>query len=524
MTDVPGGSVPPGTCSGAMTTNQHTTAPPAVKMRSISKSFSGVRVLDDVDFELRRGEIHALVGGNGAGKSTLMKIRAGVYSLDSGSFEIDGERVQITSPQDALRAGVGMVFQEFSLVPTLTVAQNVFLTREAHGFGGLIDDRASERRTRELFRMMGVDVDPRRTLDGLPTAYWQLTEIAKALSQEARVLIMDEPTAALAKTEAEQLFALMRRLSAQGISIVFVSHRMEEVFEVCGRITVLRDGRVARTATTSTTKMQDVIEDIVGRKVEQALEWQERAVPASDETLLEVRGLASGSRLRGVDLVLRRGEVLGLAGLMGSGRSELARALFGIDRLDAGEIYVSGRRLRLRGPEDAIAAGIALIPEDRRAQGLILDHSVRQNFVLPLLKQLTRYGLVDDRDGDRIARSFVDRLSIRLRSLGQPITLLSGGNQQKIVIAKWLGTDPQVLIMDEPTAGVDVGTKGEIVAMIRTLAESGKGVIIISSELPELLAVCDRVLVLRAGEVDRELPRTEIQAEEQLQRVIQGVA
>jgi ribose transport system ATP-binding protein len=493
-------------------------------MRRISKSFSGVRVLDGVDFELRRGEIHALVGGNGAGKSTLMKILAGVYRLDEGSFAIDGADVDITSPHDALKAGVGMVFQEFSLVPTLTVAQNVFLTREPHGFGGLIDDRESERKTREIFRTMGVDVDPRRSLEGLPTTYWQLTEIAKALSQEARVLIMDEPTAALAKTETEQLFDLMRRLSAHGISIVFVSHRMEEIFEICDRITVLRDGRIVLTAPTEDLTVQQVINGIVGRKVEQAMECSERAVDPAEEVLLEVRGLASGPRLRGIDLTLRRGEIVGLAGLMGSGRSEFARALFGIDRIDAGEIFVSGKRLHLRGPQEAIDAGIALIPEDRRAQGLILGHSVRENFVLPLLRQLTRYGFVDDRKGAQLASSFVERLSIRLRSLDQPIPLLSGGNQQKVVIAKWLGTNPQILVMDEPTAGVDVGTKGEIVAMIRALAESGKGVIIISSELPELLAVSDRVLVLRDGRVERELARSEIEAEEQLHRAVQGVA
>jgi ribose transport system ATP-binding protein len=499
-------------------------APPAVAMRGISKSFSGVRVLDEVDFELRRGEIHALVGGNGAGKSTLMKILAGVYRLDDGAFAIDGNEVEISSPRDALEAGVGMVFQEFSLIPTLTVAQNVFLTREARGRTRLIDDHESERRTRELFRTMGVHVDPRRPLDRLPTAYWQLTEIAKALSQNARVLIMDEPTAALARTETAQLFTLMRRLKESGISIVFVSHRMEEIFEICDRVTVLRDGRAVMTAETGSLTVQQVIDGIVGRKVEQAMTWQERSVPVGAEILLEVRGLASGPRLRGVDLQLHRGEILGIAGLMGSGRSELARAVFGIDRVDAGEIYVLGRRVKIHGPGDAIAAGIALIPEDRRAQGLVLDHTMRDNFLLPLLGHLSRHGFVDDKQGDRLARSFIEKLTIRLRSTDQPIRLLSGGNQQKVVIAKWLGIDPQVLIMDEPTAGVDVGTKGEIVAMIRGFAEAGKGVIIISSELPELLAVSDRVLILRDGRVEREIERGDIGAEEELHHAVQGVS
>jgi ribose transport system ATP-binding protein len=497
---------------------------PAVSMRGISKSFSGVRVLDCVDFELAAGEIHALVGGNGAGKSTLMKILVGVYRLDEGSFEIEGQPVQLSSPHDARDAGVGMVFQEFSLVPTLTVAQNVFLTREARGFGGLIDDRESERRTRELFRTMEVDVDPRRPLDQLPTAFWQLTEIAKALSQNARVMIMDEPTAALAKSETAQLFALMRRLKSQGISIVYISHRMEEVVEICDRITVLRDGRKVLTEQTAKLTMPQVIDHIVGHKVEQAMAWKERDVPEEGDVLLEIRGLDSTDKLRGIDLQVRRGEIVGLAGLMGSGRSELARAIFGIDPIDSGEILIRGRPVAIHGPDDAIAAGIALIPEDRRAQGLTLDHTVRENFLLPMLGRVSRAGFVDDREGDRLTESFVRRLTIHLRSINQPVRLLSGGNQQKVVIAKWLGTEPQILIMDEPTAGVDVGTKAEIVNMIRAFAEAGNGVIIISSELPELLAVSDRVLILREGSIERELDRREIHAEEELHHVVQGVA
>jgi ribose transport system ATP-binding protein len=492
-------------------------------MRGISKSFSGIRVLDDVDFDLCEGEIHGLVGGNGAGKSTLMKILVGAYTLDEGTFEIAGRQVRFHSTHDALNAGVGMVFQEFSLVPTLSVAQNVFLAREARSRAGLIDDRDSERRTRDLFDRMQVDVDPRRPLDELSTVYWQLTEIAKALSQDVRVLIMDEPTAALGKTETEQLFELMRRLKERGISIVYISHRMEEVFEICDRITVLRDGRRVLTEASAKLTLVDVIDQIVGRKVEQAMEWKEREVASGGDMLLEVRGLVT-AKLHGVDLALREGEILGLAGLMGSGRSELARALFGIDPIESGELVVRGRRLDIRGPEDAIAAGFALIPEDRRAQGLILDHSVRENLLLPALDRLSRGGFVDDSGGNRLAESLVKKLAIRLRSVNQPVRLLSGGNQQKVVIAKWLATEPRILIMDEPTAGVDIGTKGEIVEMIRAFAEAGNGVIIISSELPELLAVSDRVLILRDGRVDGELERRTIHSEEQLHHAVQGVS
>ena len=497
---------------------------PAVSMRGIAKSFSGVRVLDDVDFELAAGEIHALVGGNGAGKSTLMKILAGVYRADEGAFEIEGQQVQLASPHDARDAGVGMVFQEFSLVPTLTVAQNVFLTREARGFGGLIDDRESERQARELFRAMEVDVDPRRSMDQLPTAFWQLTEIAKALSQDARILIMDEPTAALAKSESAQLFALMRRLKSQGISIVYISHRMEEVFEICDRITVLRDGRIVLTEQTARLTMPQVIDHIVGRKVEQTMAWREREVQEERDILLEIRGLNSADTLSGIDLQVREGEIVGLAGLMGSGRSELARAIFGIDPIDSGEMLIRGRPVAINGPDDAILAGIALIPEDRRAQGLTLDHTVRENFLLPLLGRVSHAGFVDDREGTRLTESFVQRLTIRLRSIDQPVRQLSGGNQQKVVIAKWLGIEPRILIMDEPTAGVDVETKAEIVNIIRAFAEAGNGVIIISSELQELLAVSDRVLILRDGSIERELDRRDIHAEDELHHAVQGAA
>ena len=493
----------------------------AVTMRGITKFFGGVPVLREVDFDLRPGEIHALAGGNGAGKSTLMKILVGVYTRDGGTYEVDGLQVDFHTVQDARAAGVGMVFQEFSLVPTLSVAQNVFLTREPRIRGGLIDDGEMERRTRELFATMSVDVDPRRSLDELPTAFWQLTEIAKALSQNARVLIMDEPTAALAKAETVELFALMRRLKSQGISIVYISHRMEEIFEVCDRITVLRDGLGVMTEDLAAVTPRVVIDEIVGRKLEHTLEYQERQT--GSEVMLEARGLTTTAKLRGIDFTLRQGEVLGLAGLMGSGRTELARALFGIDPLESGELLVRGKPVRISSPRDAIDHGVALIPEDRRAQGLILDHAVRENFLLPLLSQISRAGIVDDAEGDRRTEVFVKRLSIKTRSTRQPIGTLSGGNQQKVVIAKWLGVEPHILIMDEPTAGVDIGTKGEIVSMIRAFADQGNSVIIISSELPELLAVSDRVLILRDGRVDREVDRADIHQEEDLHHAIQGV-
>jgi ribose transport system ATP-binding protein len=494
----------------------------AVSMHGINKSFSGVPVLREVDFELRRGEVHALAGGNGAGKSTLMKILRGVHQPDSGEMSIDGAPVHFASTHDAIAAGISMIFQEFSVVPTLTVAQNTFLGRERRGAFGLLDDRASIERTEQLFRDMGVTVDARKRLENLGTAYWQLTEIAKALSQDARVLIMDEPTASLAKEEADHLFGLIRSLTARGISIVYISHRIEEIFQVADRVTVLRDGRHIVTADLDSLKPEQLIEHIVGRQMEHAFEWRPRTVARDGEPLLSVRGLRVRPRLHDVCFDLFRGEILGFAGLMGSGRSETARALFGIDQVQAGEIQIGGKPVSIRSSRDAIAADIALVPEDRRLQGLVLDHSVRTNLLLPLLGEFSHGGWIDDGKGKRLAGDLVERLGIKTAGLEHPVQQLSGGNQQKVVLAKWIGTEPAIYIMDEPTAGVDIGTKADIFAMIRRLADAGKAIIFISSEFAELLAVCDRVLVFRDGTVDRSLDRSAIPDEETLQFAVQG--
>jgi ribose transport system ATP-binding protein len=494
----------------------------AVEMTGITKSFSGNRVLHEVDFDLRQGEVHALVGGNGAGKSTLMKILQGVYTPDEGQIEVEGKPVEIGSPHDARALGIGMIFQEFSLIPTLTVAQNVFLGHEPRGSGGLIDDRASARRARQLFGEMGEEIDPNATMSDLSTGYWQLTEIAKALAQDARVLIMDEPTSSLTATEAHSLFALVQRLQDRGISIIYISHRMDEIFQITDRITVLRDGRHIVTEETAKLTMNQVIDAIVGQSMEQAFEWQERVVDRSVPPLLQVRNLCSGTRVHDVSFDLYPGEIVGLAGLMGSGRTELARALFGIDRVSKGEILIRGQTADLTSPEAAIDAGISLVPEDRRIQGLVLDHTVKNNLLLPQLDRLDHAGLIDDRRGDRLAMSIVDEMRIKTRSIATTVRLLSGGNQQKVVIGKWLATEPDILIMDEPTAGVDIQAKTEILGVIRALADRGKGIIVISSELVELLAVSDRLLVLRDGRVTREIDRREIRTEEELHSAVQG--
>jgi ribose transport system ATP-binding protein len=498
--------------------------PPLIRMTGIAKAFSGVTVLDDVSFDLEAGETHALLGGNGAGKSTLMKILEGVYTLDRGTIELDGEPVELGSPQAARRHGVAMIFQELSLVPTLTVAQNVYLTREARTRRGLLDDRALERQASELLAELGVDIDPRTEVGRLGAASMQLVEIAKALSQDARVLIMDEPTASLARSEVEALFRIIDRLKQRGISIIYITHRLEEVMAVADRVTVLRDGRLVGTRPTSELDVEALIELIVGSSIGRALERGERSVDRSGTPLLSLQGVSTSTGLDGIDLDLHPGEIVGIAGLMGSGRSELARAVFGIDALSSGEIRLRGERVRIRRPADAIEHGIVLVPEDRRTQGLVLSHSVERNLTLALLRRLSRGGLLDDGEGAGIAQRYVARLGIRTRSLDMPVRRLSGGNQQKVVLAKWLATEPDVLILDEPTVGVDVNTRSEIADLVRRLADQGKAVLVISSELAEVLALSDRILVLRDGRIHRSVGRAQVADEPELHRLVQEAA
>ncbi len=496
---------------------------PLLRMNGIVKSFSGTRVLDEVDFELQAGETHALLGGNGAGKSTLMKILEGVYSLDAGTIEIDGEEIQLGSPQAARRHGIAMIFQEFSLIPTLTVAQNVFLSREPRQ-GGLLDDRAVVRQTRELLAELEVEIDPQTTVSRLGAASMQLVEIAKALSQDARILIMDEPTASLAHSEVDALFRIIERLKERGITIVYITHRLEEVIAVADRVTVLRDGRLVETRRVADLDIEGLIELIVGRAVEQALDRRGRSIDRSGTPVFSVHGLTTASGLEEVDLEIHAGEIVGLAGLMGSGRSELARSVFGIDPRRAGEIRLRGEKVKIRRPADAIKHGIVLVPEDRRREGLVLAHSVQRNLTLSILRSLSTGGFLNDREGATISREYVERLDIRLHSLGVPVRRLSGGNQQKVVLGKWLATEPDVLILDEPTVGVDVGTRSQIVGLIQELAAQAKAILIISSELAELLAVTDRIVVLRDGRVDRTLERDEVADEPQLHRLVQEAA
>lgn len=496
-------------------------APIAVRMAGVCKSFDGVTVLDDVHFEVLPGEVHALAGGNGAGKSTLMKVLLGAYRKDAGQVEVFGRALDEASIHASKAAGVGMVFQEFSLISTLTVAQNIFLDTEPLR-AGLIDDELMREKAAELLARMEVVIDPAVEVGSLSTAQWQLTEIAKALSQDARVLVMDEPTASLAKHEVDALFALIDRLKAEGIAIVYISHRMDEIYRIADRITILRNGRNLVTAALEEITPQEIIAGIAGRELAAQVSYGPRSAAREGKVLLDVREI-SAEGVHRATFQVRAGEVLGVAGLMGSGRTELARALFGITRITSGSVLKDGRPLHLTSPADAIRAGIALIPEDRRLQGLVLEHSVRSNLTLPMLSSLRRWGLVAADKVRALSEELIDQLAVVVARPDAPVRLLSGGNQQKVVIAKWLGTTPEVLVMDEPTAGVDVGTKSEIVRIVRDLARAGKGVVVISSEYPELIAMCDRYLIMRDGNVADCLDAREIHSELDLELAVQGI-
>jgi ribose transport system ATP-binding protein len=496
---------------------------PAVEARGIRKSFDGVEVLHGVDFALRAGEIHGIVGQNGAGKSTLVKILNGVYERDAGETHVRGQLVDYADPLAARRLGIAMVFQEFSLIPTLTVTQNVLLTREPHLPGGLIDDRAARRRTSEVLEQLGSRIDPDAPVERLPVGTRQLVEIGKAISQDARVLILDEPTASLTAAEITTLFTAIRRLASRGIGVVYISHHLNEVLEICDRVTVLRDGEVKLSAPASELSLGAVIRAMLGQSLERELAWQPHLDRKGDEPVLNVRGLSSG-KVRDVSFDLFPGEIVGIAGLLGSGRTELLRALFGLDRAE-GSIVLRGERRAFGSPRAALQAGLALVPEDRRQAGLVPEHDVKSNVLMAAWGRVSRLGFVRDRLGDQLVSGFVERLKIRTPSLRQEVRRLSGGNQQKVVVAKNLAIRPRVMLLDDPTVGIDVKSKADILDEVRALAADGNGILLVSSELEELAALCDRVMVVDDGTIVRWLDRSKGDdlTEEALTHAIQGV-
>jgi len=497
-----------------VTTGQETSAPtmapspPLLELSGISKHFPGVQALDDVSFAIRPGEIHMLLGENGAGKSTLMKVLFGAYKADAGAFHHEGRRVEIRSPMDARRLGIAVIFQEFSLVPYLTVAQNIFLGREFAGrIPGTIDRTRMRTEAQLVLDRLGTDIHPDTLVHTLDIAHQQLVEIAKALSQQVRVLVMDEPTSALSDRETERLFELMRRLKADGVAIVYISHRMAEVFLLGDRITVLRDGRKVASLLPGETSPAALFELMVGRKVDTA--YQRSLEVAAGPVALEVKGLSAKSGIAGINLEVRAGEIVGLAGLVGSGRSEVARAIFGADPITSGEIRVFGQLLS-GGPDRAARAGVALIPENRKTQGLALIRSVGDNIVLSALARLFPKRVYHAQIARRIAEGMIKRLRIATPSALRPAQTLSGGSQQKIVIAKWLAAGARLFIFDEPTRGIDVGAKAEIFELIAELLASGAAVLMISSEQTEIVQVCRRCYVMRAGRIAGELAGEEL--------------
>lgn len=475
---------------------------PLLSIENISKSFPGVRALMDVSFAVQAGEVHALVGENGAGKSTLMKILAGVYQPDSGGLHWQGQAIQLRSPADSQRLGISIIYQEFNLLPDLTVAENVLLNREPRTRLGLVDWRALNERTRQLLHDLETDIDPQALVQDLSVAQQQIVEIVKALAIDARLLIMDEPTAALNPTEVGHLFGVIERLKARGSAVIFISHRLDEVFTISDTVTVLKDGQHISTSPAADLTREEVVRRMVGRQLQDI--FPPRLQAQGGTPLLDVQGL-SNDRLRDINLQLQAGEILGLAGLEGHGQRELARALFGIEPIHRGTVQINGQRVHLRHPEDAMRQGVAFLSDDRKMEGLALTLGVRENVALPNLHRFSRFMMVQHEDERAVCGQIVETMAVKTPGIEQPVRLLSGGNQQKTVLSKWLISQPRILIFVEPTRGIDVGAKVEIYRLIHQLAHDGAGVLMVSSDLLELLGLSSRVLVLREGAIAAEL-------------------
>jgi ribose transport system ATP-binding protein len=470
-------------------------------MEGIYKSFPGVQALSDCRFDLRSGEVHALVGENGAGKSTLMKILGGIYHKDAGHIYLDGKEVNILSPHMAQELGISIIHQELNLMPHLTVAQNIFIGREPRSkVSFVVDDKTTNDQAERLFDMLNLKLDPNTKVSDLTVAKQQMVEIAKALSFNAKILVMDEPTAALTDTEIEELFSITRQLREKGVGVVHISHRLEELKQISDRVTVMRDGKYINTLLTRDASIDQIISLMVGRTIyESSPELPENP---SQEVALEVRNLNRGRVLRDVNFSLKKGEILGFAGLVGAGRTEVARAIFGADIYDSGEIFIEGQRVQIKSPRDAVTHGIGYLSEDRKRYGLALSMDVKENIAMAAMKKFLRWlGWVDFKSAAARGREMVQALNIKTPTLEQKVKFLSGGNQQKVVVGKWLTADTDILIFDEPTRGIDVGAKSEIYKLLNDLAHQGKAIIMISSELPEILRMSHRVVVMCEGRV-----------------------
>ncbi len=480
-----------------------------LELKNITKKYPGVIALNDVSIEFVEGEAHALVGENGAGKSTLIKSCTGAVKPNSGRIVIEGKAFKSLTPQLSEAHGIGVIYQEFNLVGELSVAENIFLGRAIRK-GLIINKKAMVREAAAIFEQFNIEIDPNELVNNLTVGYQQLVEIAKALSQKARILIMDEPSAPLTSAEAARLYEVVEKLKAQGVTVIYISHRMEEIFLLTDRITVLRDGQKIKTVKTSETNMDDLVKLMVGRELKET--YPARKACISDEVLLDVENL-SGNGVNNISFQIKKGEVLGFAGLIGAGRTETAELLFGAAKKTGGTVRLKGEEVSPKTPRDAIESGIALVPEDRKGKGVLLDMTIRSNTSMAVLERISKYFKVDLKEEKRLAEEYKQSIRIKTPSIEQKIKNLSGGNQQKVIVARWLASEPELVIFDEPTRGIDVGAKSEIYTLVNSLVEDGKSVLIISSEMEEVMGISDRIVVLCDGKISGSLERKDFNQE-----------
>lgn len=489
-----------------------------LEIKSITKTFPGVVALNKVSMKIRRGEVHALVGENGSGKSTLIKILFGIYKPDEGEVFLNGQEVQIRSTVDAINMGISVIFQEFNLISSLTVSENIFLGKLIKNKKGDINWKEVNKRAKDLLESLDFNIDPNTLVEDLSVAEKQMVEIAKALSVNSNIIFMDEPSATLTEKEIKKLFNIINKLKSKGVTVVYISHRLEEIFKICDRVTIIRDGNYIDTLNVISTTKGEIIQNMVGRSID--MEFPKRTYN-SGEVLLKVENLNRKGQLKDISFTLNKGEILGIAGLVGAGRTELVRAVFGADKIDSGAIYINNTKVKIRSTKDAKLLGIALVPEDRKTQGLLLKFSVLFNTTLANLKGvlLNRF-IISHKKEKKVVNEYVNKLKIKTPSPQQQVLYLSGGNQQKVVLSKWLFSNADILILDEPTRGIDVGAKYEIYLIMNELIQQGKSIIMISSELPEVIAMSDRILVMHEGEIKAELGRDEATPETIMQCAI----
>ena len=485
-----------------------------LELKNVSKSFPGVKALNKINFNLKKGEIHSLVGENGAGKSTLLKILSGAYKKDEGTISLEGEEVEITDPKHALDLGISVIYQEFNLIPNLSIAENIFMGRAPRMNTAFINFEELYQKTESFLEKIGMKKSAKALVSELSVAEQQMVEIAKALSFSAKIIIMDEPTSALTKSEKETLFKIIKELKEKEVSIIFISHIIEEVLEISDRITVLRDGNYVGTLNAIDTNPREIVHMMVGRELK---DFYPKTEVKRGQVVLEVKNLTKKSKYENISFQLHEGEVLGFAGLVGAGRAEVMRGIFGIENPDSGEIYINGKKLKKNSLFETIKMKMGFVPEDRREEGLILSRSVKDNINITKLIDINSYGFIEQKKEENVANEYCKRLNIRTPNSKQIVQNLSGGNQQKIVIAKWLAIDPKILILDDPTRGIDVGAKKEIYSLINNLAKEKIGIILISSELPEILNISDRILIMREGKITGELERKEATQEKIMQ-------